>query len=48
MLDDDVYMEDNAERHEYVLKQHGQIFRGHWKYPRPVDWYFGQVSILTD
>lgn len=40
-------MESEEERHEYVLRQHGQIYRGNWKLPRPCDWYFGQVRVLS-
>lgn len=40
---DDVYMEDEEWRKEYVLRQHGAIYVGNSRYQNGRDWYFGQV-----
>ena len=43
--DDDVYVEDEKERAEYVLNEFGRIWCS--PYSRGTHWVFGQVSIST-
>lgn len=45
-VDDSVYLPDERERQEYVMNEHGLIYRGTSRYFRPMSWEFGQVSIL--
>lgn len=45
-VDDWVYLPDERERQEYVMNEHGLIYRGTSRYFRPMSWEFGQVSIL--
>ena len=42
-VEDDVYLESDAEREEYVLSQTGLIFRGASKSPSALHWNFAQV-----
>lgn len=41
---DDVYMDNENERQEYVLNENGIIFVGNAKYIEARGWYYGQVS----
>uniref|UniRef100_A0A3Q2XCA9 Protein-glutamine gamma-glutamyltransferase 2 n=1 Tax=Hippocampus comes TaxID=109280 RepID=A0A3Q2XCA9_HIPCM len=41
---DAVYMHGEAKRHEYVLAQHGQIYRGTHKRIKGTPWNFGQFE----
>ncbi|XP_061527413.1 protein-glutamine gamma-glutamyltransferase 2-like [Phycodurus eques] len=41
---DAVYMRSEAKRQEYVLAQHGQIFRGTYKRIKGTPWNFGQFE----
>ena len=45
MIDDDVYMESEAERKEYVLNNNGIIFCGSLQIPISVHWNYAQVSV---
>lgn len=40
---DAVYMRSETKRHEYVLTQHGQIYRGTYKRIKGTPWNYGQV-----
>lgn len=42
--DDDVYMENEVDREEYVLNDHGVIFAGSWNHIGKVQWLFGQFD----
>jgi len=44
--DDEVYMDDEEQIKEYVLRQRGLIYRGTAWRPSPLEWYFGQVKYL--
>ena len=46
-LDDQVSLDSEAERMEYVLNQTGVIFTGNSRYIRPKYWNFGQFSKST-
>ena len=46
--DDHVYLNDNAERKEYVLKDSGRMFVGDHNYMSPRPWRYGQVSIENE
>lgn len=41
---DAVYMHSETKRQEYVLAQHGQIYRGTWKRIKGTPWNFGQFD----
>ncbi|KAM3877940.1 protein-glutamine gamma-glutamyltransferase 2 [Diretmus argenteus] len=41
---DAVYMDNEESLKEYVLAQDGIIFRGTYKYPKPIPWNFGQFE----
>uniref|UniRef100_A0A8C6XYE8 protein-glutamine gamma-glutamyltransferase n=1 Tax=Naja naja TaxID=35670 RepID=A0A8C6XYE8_NAJNA len=41
--EDDVYLENEAERQEYVMNEHGVIFHGNKNWIHPVPWNYGQV-----
>lgn len=41
--EDDVYLESEAERQEYVMSEHGIIFHGNKNWIHPVPWNYGQV-----
>ncbi|XP_053705327.1 protein-glutamine gamma-glutamyltransferase 2-like [Synchiropus splendidus] len=41
---DAVFMHSERKRQEYVLSQHGQIFRGTWKRIKGIPWDFGQFE----
>ncbi|KAM4691830.1 protein-glutamine gamma-glutamyltransferase E-like [Rhinophrynus dorsalis] len=43
-IDDDVYMENEDERNEYVLNDHGIIFMGNEKHVTSLGWNFGQFE----
>lgn len=40
---DAVYMRSETKRQEYVLEQHGQVYRGTYKRIKGTPWNFGQV-----
>lgn len=40
---DAVYMRSEMKRQEYVLTQHGQIYRGTYKQIKGTPWNYGQV-----
>ncbi len=42
-LDDDVYMEDEDEKFEYVLNETGRIWQGTARNKHGEPWNFGQV-----
>ncbi|XP_075033801.1 protein-glutamine gamma-glutamyltransferase E-like [Mixophyes fleayi] len=42
--DDDVFMEDEDERVEYVLNDSGIIFYGVWEYIKSMGWNYGQFE----
>lgn len=42
---DAVYMHNERKRKEYVLSQHGQIYKGTYKRIKGTPWNFGQVEI---
>ncbi|XP_044310848.1 protein-glutamine gamma-glutamyltransferase 2 [Varanus komodoensis] len=42
--EDSVFLEDEEERLEYVLTQHGLIYQGSSDYIRPIPWNFGQFE----
>ncbi|XP_028591642.2 protein-glutamine gamma-glutamyltransferase 5 [Podarcis muralis] len=42
--DDDVYLESELEREEYVLNEQGLIYQGNKNWIRPVPWNFGQFE----
>ena len=44
IIDDVVYMENEAERDEYVLNQYGRIWIGSKRKNYGRRWFFGQVS----
>uniref|UniRef100_A0A8D2KXQ9 protein-glutamine gamma-glutamyltransferase n=1 Tax=Varanus komodoensis TaxID=61221 RepID=A0A8D2KXQ9_VARKO len=44
--DDDVYLHSEAERHEYVLSDHGLIYQGNSKWIQPVPWNYGQEDMV--
>ncbi|XP_065066224.1 coagulation factor XIII A chain-like [Rhopilema esculentum] len=44
---DDVFMKDDEDRREYVLRQHGVIYTGSSKYQSGKDWYFGQFEDVS-
>lgn len=41
---DDVYLNSEEERREYVLSQQGFIYQGSVKFIKSVPWNFGQVG----
>ncbi|KAM6924660.1 protein-glutamine gamma-glutamyltransferase 2-like [Xenentodon cancila] len=41
---DAVYMKSKAKRQEYVLAQHGQIYKGSYKWIKGKPWNFGQFN----
>lgn len=41
---DSVFLSDEKERQEYVMKEDGTIFQGSWSHIEPFDWDFGQVN----
>ena len=41
---DDVFLEDEAQREEYVLNDVGRIFTGSWESPRSRKWNYGQFE----
>ncbi|XP_025031012.1 protein-glutamine gamma-glutamyltransferase 5 [Python bivittatus] len=45
--DDDVYLESEAERQEYLLNEHGIIFHGNKNWIHPVPWNYGQFEEET-
>ena len=42
-VDDDVYLKQEDERKEFVLKQNGCVFTGTSTHPNINHWYYGQV-----
>ena len=48
-IDDEVYLDDEESRKEYVLNDTGIIYRGNANYGvkgiDPMQWNFGQVSV---
>ena len=44
-IGDDVYMEDEDELKEYIVRQSGAIYVGSYKTPTPKQWHFGQVRL---
>ena len=42
--DDAVYMENDVERNEYVLADHGNIWVGSARHNTGIPWNFGQVN----
>ena len=44
--DDVVYMENDVERNEYVLADHGNIWEGSAKHNTGMPWNFGQVNTI--
>ena len=42
-LDDQVYMEDDKEKREYVLNEQGRLYQGSARYISGAPWNFGQV-----
>ncbi|XP_074525216.1 protein-glutamine gamma-glutamyltransferase E-like [Halichoeres trimaculatus] len=42
--EDAVYMRDEKERQEYVMNEHGKVYRGSTDYIMPMDWDFGQFE----
>uniref|UniRef100_A0A8C6XVW2 protein-glutamine gamma-glutamyltransferase n=1 Tax=Naja naja TaxID=35670 RepID=A0A8C6XVW2_NAJNA len=45
--EDDVYLENEAERQEYVMNEHGVIFHGNKNWIHPVPWNYGQFDEET-
>jgi len=45
--DDEVYMEDEAEIKEYVIRQSGQVYVGSSINPRGRQWHFGQFEEVS-
>ncbi|XP_026543258.1 protein-glutamine gamma-glutamyltransferase 5-like [Notechis scutatus] len=45
--EDDVYLESEAERQEYVMNEHGVIFHGNRNWIHPVPWNYGQFDEET-
>lgn len=41
---DSVFLSNEKERQEYVMKEDGTIFTGSWNHIEAVDWDFGQVN----
>lgn len=39
-----MFLSDEKERREYVMKEDGTIFNGSWKQIESLDWDFGQVK----
>lgn len=44
--DDEVFLEDEKEREEYVLNDHGTLYMGTYKAPEGLAWVFGQFGAL--
>lgn len=45
---DAVYMRSETKRQEYVLAQHGQVYRGTYKRIKGTPWNFGQVHNMSN
>lgn len=43
VLDDDVFLDDEEKRGEYVMNEEGVIYKGSGKYIKPMKWDYGQV-----
>lgn len=44
VLDDNVYMDDEAQLKEYVLNDRGKVWLGTYKTPLSYQWFFGQFK----
>lgn len=44
VLDDDVFLDDEEKRGEYVMKEEGVIYKGSGKYITSMKWDYGQVD----
>ncbi|XP_014666133.1 PREDICTED: coagulation factor XIII A chain-like [Priapulus caudatus] len=45
--EDDVYIEDEAEREEYVLNETGSIWVGNWRRYGPLNWNYAQFEDVS-
>ncbi|XP_065660168.1 hemocyte protein-glutamine gamma-glutamyltransferase isoform X2 [Hydra vulgaris] len=45
--DDEVFMESEEKRNEYIMRQFGIIYQGCWNSPVEKKWYFGQFEEVS-